>query len=34
MLNDIRTLYLESSVRRKGGIPRDRYASQADARDH
>lgn len=31
MLNDIRTLYLESNAHKKGGIPRDRYASQADA---
>ena len=31
ILNDIRTLHLESSARKKGGIPRDRYASQADA---
>jgi protein SCO1/2 len=34
MLNDIRTLYLESSARKKGVTRRDRYASQADARDH
>jgi len=31
MLNDIRTLYLESTARKKGRIPRDRNASQADA---
>jgi hypothetical protein len=31
MLNDSRTLYLESSVRKKGGVPRDRYASQFGA---
>jgi protein SCO1/2 len=31
MLNDIRTLYLESSVPKKGRLPRDRYAFQGGA---